>query len=540
MLVVAATVASFAVSVVAPGVASAYPSPTVPLRGHGWGPGVGMGQWGALGYALAGTGYEAILDHYYGGTQLAPLTSAQDATNISVAITENAGSSVIVTSSSPFTVAGTAVPAGGAAMMSLVNGSWEVSVSSSCAGPWGNPVSTGLTNPTAVPSVTPALGSPSTASEVLQLCQAGGNLFLRGTIEGTTNSAGAPRTVNTLPLEDYVADVVPSESPAYWGRLGGAGPQGEAWGFQELEAQAVAARSYVMAELVADGGPGYFGYADICDLACQTYRGVANENALTTLATTDTAGQVMELSSGSSRGAIASTQYSASTGGYTAGGAFPAVVDAGDSVCVPTACNPDHDWTASVPVSTIESTWPQLGTLQSISVTGRNGLGAYGGRVTSMVLLGSDGDVSLTGAAFAGALGLRSDWFTAASSLTAPVVGMVAAGDGRGYNEVGVDGNVYSFGDAPAAGSMVGIHLNQPIVGMAAVPGGGGYWEVAADGGIFSFGDAHFYGSMGGHPLNQPIVGMAAVPGGGGYWEVAADGGIFSFGTARFYGAASG
>ncbi len=498
MLVVAATVASFAVSVVAPGVASAYPSPTVPLRGHGWGPGVGMGQWGALGYALAGTGYEAILDHYYGGTQLAPLTSAQDATNISVAITENAGSSVIVTSSSPFTVAGTAVPAGGAAMMSLVNGSWEVSVSSSCAGPWGNPVSTGLTNPTAVPSVTPALGSPSTASEVLQLCQAGGNLFLRGTIEGTTNSAGAPRTVNTLPLEDYVADVVPSESPAYWGRLGGAGPQGEAWGFQELEAQAVAARSYVMAELVADGGPGYFGYADICDLACQTYRGVANENALTTLATTDTAGQVMKFTSGPSSGAIASTQYSASTGGYTAGGAFPAVVDAGDSVCVPTACNPDHDWTASVPVSTIESTWPQLGTLQSISVTGRNGLGAYGGRVTSMVLLGSDGDVSLTGAAFAGALGLRSDWFTAASSLTAPVVGMVAAGDGRGYNEVGVDGNVYSFGDAPAAGSMVGIHLNQPIVGMAAVPGGGGYWEVAADGGIFSFGDARFYGAASG------------------------------------------
>ena len=44
-----------------------------------------------------------------------------------------------------------------------------------------------------------------------------------------------------------MAGVVPNESPAYWGTLGGAGPQGQAWGFQELEAQAVAARSYVMA-----------------------------------------------------------------------------------------------------------------------------------------------------------------------------------------------------------------------------------------------------------------------------------------------------
>ena len=79
--------------------------------------------------------------------------------------------------------------------------------------------------------------------------------------------------------------VVPNESPAGWGTLGGAGPQGQNWGFQELEAQAVAVRSYVMAS------PGsYGGYADTCDLACQTYRGTLNESAITDLAAADTAG----------------------------------------------------------------------------------------------------------------------------------------------------------------------------------------------------------------------------------------------------------
>src|ERR1022692_2286485 len=94
----------------------------------------------------------------------------------------------------------------------------------------------------------------------------------------------------------------------------------------------------------------YGGYADICDLDCQTYRGTLNESAITDLAVTDTFGQVMKFPSGK----VAATQYSASTGGYTAPGAFPGVPDTGDSVCVPGACNPNHTWTISIPVSTIE------------------------------------------------------------------------------------------------------------------------------------------------------------------------------------------
>ena len=44
-----------------------------------------MGQWGALGYALAGTGYQSIVGHYYGGTSLAGLTAGQEATQVRVA-----------------------------------------------------------------------------------------------------------------------------------------------------------------------------------------------------------------------------------------------------------------------------------------------------------------------------------------------------------------------------------------------------------------------------------------------------------------------
>ncbi len=368
-----------------------------------------------------------------------------------------------------------------------------------------------------------------------------------------------------------MADVTPAESPASWGTLGGAGAQGQADGFQELEAQAVAARSYVMA-----GAPdSYFGYAQICDTtACQNYPGIRNESAITDLATTATAGQAVLLPSG----APALTQYSASTGGYTAGGTFAPVVDAGDSVCITGACNPYHAYTVTIPVSAITAKFPQLGTLVSVDVSQRNGLGDFGGRVLQMSLEGSAQTVTLTGNTFAVDFaavggGVLSNWFsvggqpsggiagywlvandggifsygtaafhgsTGGIHLDAPMVAMAATTDHGGYWTVASDGGIFSFGDAVFHGSTGGIHLVKPMVGMAATPDGGGYWTVASDGGIFSFGDAVFHGSTGGVHLVAPMVGMAATPGGGGYWTVASDGGVFSFGNAVFHGSMGG
>src|SRR6266508_28496 len=44
--------------------------PTFVITGHGWGHRVGMGQYGALGYARRGVGYARILAQYYPGTVL--------------------------------------------------------------------------------------------------------------------------------------------------------------------------------------------------------------------------------------------------------------------------------------------------------------------------------------------------------------------------------------------------------------------------------------------------------------------------------------
>ena len=128
----------------------------------------------------------------------------------------------------------------------------------------------------------------------------------------------------------------------------------------------------------------------------------------------------------------------------------------------------------------------------------------------------------------------------ALANPNAPVVGMAATPDGKGYWLVASDGGIFTFGDAGFYGSTGATVLNMPIVGMAATPDGKGYWLVASDGGIFTFGDAGFYGSEGAAPLQAPVVGMAATADGKGYWLVASDGGIFTFGHAAFSGSEGG
>ncbi|MGH9092826.1 MAG: SpoIID/LytB domain-containing protein, partial [Acidimicrobiales bacterium] len=509
----------------------------------------------------------------------APSAVPPDTTTVRIAMTENNGDNVVVYSPGGVSAPGVATsPAVLFVQQSASAGTWKVYAGPTCAGgaagaTW-HPVTTGQVKPTA---------SPVTTSVPLQLCVAGGNTTVDGTLTALYNSTGAARTVNTLPLETYVADTVPGESPSSWATLGGAGPQGRDWGFQELEAQAVAVRSYVLADL-----GGYGGYADTCDLTCQTYRGTAYVSPASVAAANDTAGQVMFMPDGS----IATTEYSASTGGYTSSATeespFTPVPDTGDGV----SGNTHHNWSA-----TVANHWPQVGTMTGIAVTQRNGLGTWGGRAVSVVVQGTSGTASMTAAQFVAATtgtGVQSNWFTVSGvsggtatlqghgwghgigmgqwgalgyatgqdngqgnwtyqqivghyygpatlgNLSGPPAPVGASGGTGGYWLSAADGGIFSFGDASFDGSMGGRPLNQPIVGMAATADHGGYWEVASDGGIFSFGDASFDGSMGGRPLNEPIVGMAATPDGAGYWEVASDGGIFAFGDAQFYGSMGG
>lgn len=82
------------------------------------------------------------------------------------------------------------------------------------------------------------------------------------------------------------------------------------------------------------------------------------------------------------------------------------------------------------------------------------------------------------------------------------------------------------------------VSVNAPVVAILTHQSwNGGYLEIGADGGVFSFGDAPNFGSMGATKLAQPVVGGAVTASGQGYWLVARDGGVFSFGDAAFKGA---
>ncbi|HEV2361007.1 MAG TPA: SpoIID/LytB domain-containing protein [Acidimicrobiales bacterium] len=541
--------------------AAGYPASDVTFFGHGLGPGVGMGQWGAFGYAEQyHETYQWILAHFYSGT--VPATTTDPV--FTVAIDENQGDTPWVTSQSAFTVNGYKFPANSTTRLVLTNaasGSFaiEQATAGGChASSWK------ILGSATSPTVTPYSQSPTAPnSQILTLCRGDGvDMNLRGLIRAIDH-AGGPRTLNLVPLDEYLADVVPDESGSIWGTIGSPGPQSRPWGFQSLESQAVAARTYAFA-YKANGG--WFGYADICDdTYCQSYQGTVHENSVSTAAVTDTVGQILDVT-GTKNPAV--TQYSASTGGYTIDSSgFSAVPDLGDAICVNTpyfTCNPNHDWTASVPVTAIETAFPSIGTLTSVSVLGRNGLGDLGGRVTNLLLQGTKSSLQVDGGTFAADFGLMSDWFSVTNGpggrqsglggyylvgstgsvtgfgsvagshsykTTAPLVSVTAAP--HGYWIAGSDGAVYG---APGYGSMAGRHLNKPIVGIASTPDGKGYWLVATDGGIFTFGDAKFHGSTGNIRLNKPIVGMATTLDGKGYWLVASDGGIFTFGDAKFHG----
>ena len=508
------------------GPAEAFPGDTVNIEGHGFGHGRGLGQYGSLGYALAGWDHRRILAHYFGGTTVG--SRPNDLIDVHLRISDAGsgrgsldGRPLVLDSGQGFSVGSNTFSAAEAARITRTAGGWLVERSPGCGGPWTT-AQAGISltqQPTAV------LADPGAGADItrmLQVCVAGLRRHYRGTVRAL-DSGGESKVVNRVAMEDYLRGVVPRESPASWGDLGGGA------GMNQLRSQAVAARSYAHAESR--------GFAKTCDTtSCQVYNGagadnVRTEDPRTDRAVAETAGEVRLLGS-----AVALTEFSSSTGGHTAGGTFPAVPDDGDSV----SNNSNHTWRAQVPVATVEARYPALGELFSIEVTRRNGLSGPhgdGGRVLEVVLRGSRGSVVVTGDQLRVALGLKSSWFSITDPvLTTPAVAIAPLPGADGHWLTTRAGEVVGFGAAGGHGSLAGVRLNQPIVGMAATPSGRGYWLVAADGGIFAFGDAGYHGSTGAIRLNQPIVGMAATPSGRGYWLVAADGGIFAFGDAGYHG----
>lgn len=416
---------------------------TITLDGHGYGHGIGLSQWGAYGYAVDHSWSSTqILDHYYGGT-VSGTVPVDTVITVRLQAIDNAQTAV-TSASGGLVVDGV----GGGPWKSVVaressNGVYSVWAradaescpsSGSLSGSW-TLVASGVT-----PSVTIRTQADSnTATDyraLASVCAPDGSLrAYRGAIRAINGSDGENRTVNEVPVEQYLRSVIAKEMSPSWGAAGGGN------GLQALQAQAVAARSYGLAE-------NRYTYAKTCDsTACQAYYGAATRTSVgsgftqveypnTDNAVLATAGVVRRVA-GVVGQPIAYTMFSASSGGWTAAGTsslapFAAVIDDGDD----TTPNTSHDWSVAFTGSAIAAKYPAIGSFTSLEVLARNGLGEWGGRVTSIRVAGTGGAVTVSGDSFRSTMGLKSNWFNVRGSapldrcldLVPPVLTPVAPG----------------------------------------------------------------------------------------------------------------
>jgi stage II sporulation protein D len=370
----------------APG--QSYPVPaggTFTVHGHGFGHGHGMSQYGADGAASRGAGYQDILRFYYPGT-----TPAAAGGRLRVLVTSDTTPDLVVSPAAGLVVhdlgSGTTYP------LPVVPGAtrWRLAVVGTRTVLDYRTTGWHRLSPGGLPTL---VGDGQFGADVpLTLWTPSGGHTYRGGLRAAspTPGSGARVTVDVVTVEDYLRAVVPAEMPASWSP-------------EAVKAQAVAARTYAVWSRDQRARLPW----QICDTySCQVYRGVAEEDPRTDLAVAQTAGQVLTYG-----GRAAFTQFSASSGGWTAAGSQPYLVAQPDAYDAQPA-NPVHSWTTRLPASRLTRAYPRIGRLKRLLVTRRDGHGEWGGRVLTVVLDGTRRDVTLSGDRFRSAFGLRSTWFT--------------------------------------------------------------------------------------------------------------------------------
>jgi stage II sporulation protein D len=344
------------------------------ISGHGWGHGVGMGQWGAEGYALQGYTYDAILAAYYPGTALSTAT----AKTIRVLLADGK-KQLTVSSDQPIGVVD-----GNGKTHTLAAGS--------------------TTFTTTLPYAAPLTLSPAHGSTLTL-----GRAYRGKVIVDVVN--GKLRAIDILPLEQYLYGVVPSEMSSTW--------QPDA-----LEAQAVASRSFALAS--ARRGGSFDVYSDT---RSQAYLGVAAETPEATAAVDATKGKVLMYGT-----KIATTVFSSSTGGRTQssadawGGSVPYLVSVKDPY---DGISPWHSW-GPVPVTgkTLAKALGIAGKPVDALVT-RNASKRVAELDLTSLAGGGESEATVGGGTAAATLNLRSTWFSVGVlSLQAPVPNApVSSGD---------------------------------------------------------------------------------------------------------------
>ena len=402
------------------------------VNGRGYGHGRGMSQYGSYGWATTyGWSWQQILDFYYGGPTgniIAPLADpAQEMTvwlsamnNVQTAVVADAGNAIFVQDPAPGRTWVSLVAREISQRVYRVWGSMERKCPTSTADPGGEGF-TVIADVATVASFTTTTGQDpaSDPSTAIGLCEPRSNgrnkiRYYRGEIRAVNNSKGENRTINALPIETYLRGVVPRESPAEWGAAAGGA------GMNALRAQAVAARSYSATE------NRYAGLARTCDSQnCQVYGGamlreslnstpISLEHPYTDQAIAETAGFVMM----TPRGTPSRTEFTSSNGGRTAGGTFPAQVDAGDLASDPV--NSLMVWTRVISAAQFMAKYPQIGTLTSV-VTTHDGLGSdWNGYATSVAINGTASTVNISGWTFKTTFDIPAPWFETTGVSGAP------------------------------------------------------------------------------------------------------------------------
>jgi SpoIID/LytB domain protein len=353
---------------------------TFVVTGHGWGHGVGMSQYGAYGYAQKGFGYEKIVLHYFAGTELgdAPVSKVRVLLTSGVA-------TLPISSASAFRVKdATGVVHDVAAGKYTLTPALKLKVD-------------GQANARALPG--PLMFQPGTAP--LQLRR-----LYRGSVQVDVVN-GKLRAINFVGLEQYLYGVVPSEMPYTWHP-------------EALKAQAVVARSYALATRRT-------GAFDLYpDTRSQVYLGIEHERPSTNAAVDATAGQVVLY-----QGEVAKTYFFSTSGGRTAsaedvwGEAVPYLVSVPDPY---DTISPYHTWGPYA--------YTGAGLAKKMKMKGRvTDVQAdldSSGRIKTLNVTGSKGEISIAGGDLRKRLGMRSTWFTVGVlSLTAPTAPIVYGSRGQ-------------------------------------------------------------------------------------------------------------
>ena len=411
-----------------------------PIAGHGWGHGHGLSQWGAQGAAAQGVDADTITATYYQGTAKAVLPDRP----IRVLLQADEGHDTQVYAAPRLTV--TDVASGQSATLPQGPTRWRATVAAdglhvaSLTGSTWTPYVIGPPAPASPAPTSPTPGAPApdaaytgpvrfASSDFVRVAfPDGSSRDYRGAVQAVATGAASLQSVDVLSLEDYLLGVVPRESSSSWQPAA-------------LQAQAIAARSYSAYKRDhVSAGARY----DICDTtSCQVFggsrlytadgSGIALEAGSTTDAVHATAGVVRTYS-----GAPIFAEFGSSNGGWSADGGTPYLVARRDDWdgAVP---NPVHAWTAALRATDLQARYPAVGTLQRIRVTGRDGNGEWGGRVTTVVLEGVDAAGNSTSVPASGsgvynarpwpayADGLRSSWWHITASTDAAVASQSVA-----------------------------------------------------------------------------------------------------------------